>query len=100
MFFIYISNDLSNAFGTDIWSDFWTNFSKLITTTLVLCVSDMVRSWWFESIAKKDRQVNWKKKEFCEKQWVVFVELWKGNLVAFMFNYFYTFSFYLKYVKF
>ena len=57
-FFIYISKDLINDFGTDIWGGFWTNFFKLITTTLVSYVSDMLRSWWFQGIAKKDRQKN------------------------------------------
>ena len=57
-FFIYISNDLSNAFGTDIWGGFWTNFFKLITTILVSCVPDMLQPWWFQGIAKKDRQIN------------------------------------------
>ena len=58
VFFIYISNDLINAFGTDVWGGLWTTFFKLITTTLVSCVSDMLRSWWFQDIAKKDRQIN------------------------------------------
>ena len=57
-FSIYISNDLSNAFGTDIWGGFWTNFFKLITTILVSCVPDMLQPWWFQGIAKKDRQIN------------------------------------------
>ena len=57
-FFIYISNDLSNAFGTDIWGGFWTNFFKLITTILVSCVPDMLQPWLFQGIAKKDRQIN------------------------------------------
>ena len=100
MFFICITNVLSNAFGTDIWSGFRTSFFKLITTTLVSCVSDMLRSFWFQSIAKKDRQINWNKKQFCEKQCVVLVELLKWSLVAFMFNYGYTFSFSLKCVIF
>ena len=56
--FTLISNDLSNAFWTDIWGGFRTNFFKLITTTLVLCVSDMLRSWWFQGIDKKDRQIS------------------------------------------
>ena len=64
VFFIYISNDLINAFGTDVWGGLWTTFFKLITTTLVSCVSDMLRSWWFQDIAKKDRQINWNKKQF------------------------------------
>ena len=32
---------------------FWTNFLKLITTTLDLCFSDTLRSWWFQGIAEK-----------------------------------------------
>ena len=52
-FFIYISNDLSNAFGTDICVGFWTNFFTLITTTLVSCVSDMLRSWWLQKTVKQ-----------------------------------------------
>ena len=93
MIFVCISNVLSNAFGTDIWSGFWNNFLKLTTTILVSYVFDMLRSLSFQSIAKKDRQINWNKKQFCEKQYVVFVELWEWTLVAFMFNYGYTFSF-------
>ena len=57
-FFIYISKDLINDFGTDIWGGFWTNFFKLITTILVSCVPDMLQPWWFQGIAKKDRQIN------------------------------------------
>ena len=64
LFFIYISNDLSNAFGTDVWGGFWTNFFRLITTTLVSYISDMLRSWWFQGITKKDRQINWNQKQF------------------------------------
>ena len=54
--FFYISNDHTNTFETDIWNGFSTSFFKLITTTFVQCFSDMLRSWWFQGIAEKDRQ--------------------------------------------